>query len=437
MARISTSWRRHGTGAAVVVAALGYFVDIFDLILFALVRVKSLQSLGVAAEETKSVGIWLDNYLQSTGLVVGGIVWGILGDRRGRLSVLFGSICVYSVANILNAFVMDVGRDGFGAVLHAVGMGTALKQYGVLRFVAGFGLAGELGAGITLVSELVSKERRGLATTLVATVGICGALAAFLVTELFEWRTAFLVGGGMGLALLVLRFGVIESGMFNAVRQSSQAKCGAFWLLFYPRDRLHRYLAVILCAVPIWYIVGILVKYCDAIGASLGMPEGARPAPGPAIFWVYTGLAIGDLSSGLLSQWMRSRRNALLLFHALCAIGITLYFVVGPTSLGAFYACVAFLGFGAGYWAVFVTTVAELFGTNLRASATTSAPNMVRWSMAGSAFLWVTFEGWLGNAPSSSWQAAAIVGAIVVPLAAMCAWSLRESYGRSLDFIEE
>ncbi len=437
MARFLGSWTRHARGAAVLVAALGYFVDIFDLILFALVRVDSLKSLGVAAADTKNVGIWLDNYLQSTGLVLGGIVWGIVGDRRGRLTVLFGSIFVYSAANIANAFIADVPNEGFGALLHMIGAGTALSQYAILRFVAGFGLAGELGAGITLVSELVSKERRGLATTLVATVGICGALAAFAVTQWCAWRTAFLIGGCMGIALLILRVGVVESGMFASVRKAHGATCGAFWLLFYPRDRLRRYLAIILCAVPIWYFVGILVKYCDAIGASMGMPEGARPTPGPAIFWAYIGLAVGDLLSGLLSQWMRSRRRALLIFHALCAVALVLYFVVAPKSLTAFYVVVAFGGLATGYWAVFVTTAAELFGTNLRACATTSAPNMVRWSMAGCAFFWLTLEGVLGHTPDAAWQAAAILGAILVPVAAIASFSLPETYGRDLDFIEK
>ncbi len=433
-----TSRLRHARGAAVAVAALGYFVDIFDLILFALVRTKSLTELGVPASETTNVGIVLDNYLQSTGLVVGGIVWGVLGDRRGRLSVLFGSILVYSVANILNAFVVDVPNEGFGAVLHTLGMGTALRQYAVLRFAAGFGLAGELGAGITLVSELVSKERRGLATTVVATVGICGAIAAFFITEFFQWRTVFLIGGGMGLALLVLRLGVVESGMFESVRKGSGAPCGAIWMLFYPWTRLHRYLAIIGCAVPIWYMVGILVKYCGDIGASLGMPEGGRPAVGPAIFWSYVGLAVGDLGSGLMSQWLRSRRRTILIFHAMCVASIVALFTVGPRSPAWFYGCLVFVGVAAGYWAVFVTTVAELFGTNLRATATTSAPNMVRWSTALTAFVWVWLdERMLGNSAAAPWQSAAILGAVLIPLAALCVFSLRETYGRDLQFVDE
>ncbi len=422
---------------AILVSALGYFVDIFDLLLFAIVRVESLKSLGVPVDQLKQTGLWLDNYLQVTGLVVGGVVWGVIADRRGRLSVLFGSILVYSVANILNAFIADVPREGFGALMHSVGLGSALNQYGVLRFVAGFGLAGELGAAITLVSELVSKERRGLATTFVATVGILGAVVAYFITQYVGWRTAFLIGGILGLALLVLRVGVAESGMFETVHRRHAPARGAFWLLVYPWKRGRRYLGVVLCAIPIWFCVGILVKYCDAIGASMGMPEGARPSPGLAIMWCYVGLALGDLGSGLLSQAIGSRRKALWTFHALTALSMALYFTVGSSSLVAFYGCVAFVGFASGYWAVFVTTAAEQFGTNLRATATTSAPNFVRWSAAGSAFLWTQCEVVLGGGPSTPWVAALVVGAILLPIAVVSVFLLPETYGRDLNFVED
>ncbi len=422
---------------AILVAALGYFVDIFDLLLFAIVRVDSLKSLGVADDQLKPMGLLLDNYLQVTGLVIGGVVWGIIADRRGRLSVLFGSITVYSIANILNAFIADVPAEGFGAVLHSLGLGSALHQYGALRFVAGFGLAGELGAAITLVSELVSKERRGFATTFVATIGILGAVVAYFITQVVAWRTAFLIGGCLGLALLVLRLGVAESGMFKTVQARHAASRGAFWMLLYPWSRARRYLAVIVCAVPIWFTVAILVKYCDAIGASLGMPEGSRPRPGLAIMWCYIGLAFGDLASGLLSQWLRSRRWALWTFHLLTALSIVVYFTLGSASLTAFYASVVFVGFASGYWAVFVTVAAEQFGTNLRGSATTSAPNFVRWSAAGSAFLWTQSEQMLGNTPEAPWQAAAIVALILLPLAAAAVFFLPETYGRDLDFVED
>jgi MFS transporter, putative metabolite:H+ symporter len=421
---------------AVVVAALGYFVDIFDLLLFAIVRRSSLLDLGVPEHGLVEAGLWLDNILQMTGLVVGGVFWGMLGDRRGRLSVLFGSILCYSVANLLNAFIADVPAGSALSFLHAVGLGSAVDQYALLRFVAGFGLAGELGAGVTLVSELVSRERRGVATTIVATVGILGAVVAYFVAESMSWRVAYLVGGVLGLALLALRIGVVESGMFESVRSGGVAGRGAIWRLLWPPSRLGRYLAVILCGVPIWFCVGILVKYCDAIGVALGLDPAAAPSPGRAIMWAYVGLAAGDLASGLLSQWLRSRKRAIAVFQVLTAAACGLYFALGSRSADAMYAACAVVGFASGYWAVFVTTAAEQFGTDLRATVTTSAPNFVRWSAAGSALLWTTFQGWFPADPRAPWIGGALVALVVLPLAMLSLLGLRESFGRDLDFLE-
>lgn len=417
---------------AVIVAALGYFVDIFDLLLFAIVRIPSLTDLGVPKEEVKSVGIWLDNIVQTTGLMVGGIVWGIIADRRGRLTVLFGSIVCYSLANLLNAFIYDIDPNGPLGFLHAIGLGTALRQYEVLRFVAGFGLAGELGAGVTLVAELMGKERRGIGTTIIASVGVLGAVAAALVGELLHWRTAYMVGGGLGLALLVLRVGVVESGMFESVRTVDGIERGVFRKLFHPPSRMFRYLAVIALALPIWYAVGVLVKYAPELGRSLGIEEAALPTPGRAILFCYLGLAIGDLASGLLSQWMRSRRGAVLVFQGMTFLAIAAYFLVAPRPLWASYAILFVLGVGIGYWAVFVTIAAEQFGTNLRATAATTAPNFVRWAgAAGSALAWSSLEPALGT-----WGSAAVVGLGVLALAVGAVLSLRETFGISLDYIE-
>jgi len=460
--------RDRNIAVATVVAALGYFVDIFDLLLFALVRRESLQDvlapkLKAAAEAVglqhaglpegelaqrvqqaqdailRDSGVHLDNIIQMTGLVIGGILWGVLADRYGRLRMLFGSIIVYSVANVLNALIADVPAGSPWAWLGMVGLDSAYNQYAVLRFLAGVGLAGELGAGITLVSELVSKERRGFATTIVAAVGIMGAVAAYYVTQLVDWRTAYLIGGMLGFALLFLRVGVVESGMFDRVKRAEGVGRGAFWMLLYPPRRALRYLCVVGCAVPIWYCVGVLVKYCDVIGASMGLRGVEQPSPGKAIMWCYVGLALGDLASGLISQVMRSRRGALLLFHGLTAAAIAAYFLVGPRGITTFYMTVFAVGFAAGYWAVFVATAAEQFGTNLRATAATSAPNFVRWSAALSAILWHFGERVLGAPanPEASWKAAALVGAILVPVAALSLLGLRETFGTSLDWTED
>lgn len=432
---------------AVLVAALGYFVDIFDLLLFALLRKRSLSDvlssqlaeLPAAQHDAflKDWGIWLDNTLQMTGLMVGGILWGVLGDRLGRIAVLFGSILTYSVANLLNAAITDVDPAGSLGWLHTIGMGTAIRQYEVLRFTAGVGLAGELGAGITLVAELTSRERRGLATTIVATVGILGAVAGYFVTQWVSWRAAFAIGGGLGLSLLLLRIGVVESGMWNHVR--SHANRGAIWMLLWPPRRLARYLSVVLIAVPVWFGVGTLVKYGDVIGLSMGLPVSEKPDPGRAVMWCYVGLAIGDLASGLLSQWLRSRRGAVLAFHLITVAAMVFYFTLGARSAGWFYAACALVGLGCGYWAVFATAAAEQFGTNLRATAATTAPNLVRWSAAASAGLWVWFERLLGGTQvdlAVPWKAAVLAAVVVMAVAALGLVGLRETYGVDLGFEE-
>lgn len=467
---------KQSTIIAVIVAALGYFVDIFDLLLFALVRRSSLLEvlapqvaalrdeltikfahLADAAQREIEIGKgidaflvswggWLDNILQTTGLLVGGLVWGIVADRRGRLAVLFGSILCYSVANLLNGFITDVDPNGAFSFMHSIGLGTAIRQYEVLRFVAGFGLAGELGAGVTLVAELVSREKRGYATTLIATVGILGAVAAYFVVQWTTrenpsgWRTAFMIGGGLGFALLILRVGVVESGMFRHVQERHVRGRGAFWLLFWPPERAIRYLCVVLLAVPIWYVVGTLVKYSDQIGGSLGLVGSQKIDNGRAIVFCYLGLAAGDLTSGLMSQWMKSRRAAILLFHGLTILGMLAYFTIGPTNSTFFYGTVLFIGFATGYWAVFVTSTAEQFGTNIRATATTTAPNVVRWSAAGSFLLWKWMEEWIGRMPGheadAPWMGAAIGGALVLALALVALGGIRETFGISLDYEE-
>ena len=426
----------------IVVAALGYFFDIFDLLLFALVRKTSLTEIlgpslaGKPQAEVDHIlaqsGIFLDSILQTTGLLVGGLVWGVIADRRGRLSVLFGSILCYSLANLLNAAVTDIDPDGPLGFMHAIGLGSAFNQYGVLRFIAGFGLAGELGAGITLVAELVSKERRGIATTVVAAVGILGAVAGYFTTQLVDWRTAFVIGGVMGLALLALRIGVIESGLFVHAKESKVGGQGAFWKLFWPAERLKRYASTVLIAIPIWFVVGTLVKYCDRIMPSLGLEGAEQPSPARAIMWCYVGLAAGDLSSGLVSQLLRSRRRAIWIFHCLTVLAIALYFTVGAHSLSAFYAVICFAGFASGYWAVFATIAAEQFGTNLRATAATTAPNIVRWSAAWTGGLWLALSGQM-----DAWMAAAVVASIVMPIALLATFGLRESYGTDLNFTEK
>jgi predicted MFS family arabinose efflux permease len=407
---VSVAGRQRRPYIPILVAALGYFVDIYDLILFSIVRVPSLTALGVSGGALLESGVLLLN-MQMAGMLVGGIAWGVMGDRRGRLSVLFGSIVLYSLANIANAFVHDV------------------PTYAALRFIAGVGLAGELGAGITLVSEILPKEIRGYGTTIVASVGVMGAVVAVLVGDAFDWRIAYIVGGVMGLALLVLRIGVFESGLFEGVKQTTVAR-GNFFALFARPARTRRYLSAVLVGLPIWYVIGILITFAPELGAAVGVSPAPRAAR--AVLFAYLGLTAGDLASGLISQWMRSRKRALALFLSLTATFVLIYFAPFAKSLTVFYAICFALGASIGYWAMFVTVASELFGTNLRATATTTAPNFVRGAVVPVTLLFQTLRGPLGLS-----MAGLTVGLLTLAIAAVALWGLDETFGRDLDFLEE
>ncbi|MBI5247457.1 MAG: MFS transporter [Elusimicrobia bacterium] len=407
---MSTKSDSRNATAAVLLAALGYFVDIYDLILFSIVRVSSLKDIGVASDKLLDTGLLLIN-MQMTGMLVGGLLWGILGDKKGRLSVLFGSIAMYSLANIANGFVHSV------------------PAYAVLRFIAGIGLAGELGAGITLVCELMPKETRGYGTMIVAGVGIAGGVVAGFVGDWFGWRNAYFIGGAMGLALLTLRVGVYESGIFDKVVKNDKVRRGDFFMLFATRDRVRRYLSCIALGVPVWFVIGILATFAPEFGKALEMP--VLPTGSRAVMWLYAGCALGDFASGGLSQLLRSRRKAALVFVLATAATCAVYLNLRGASLETFYWTCAFLGFFAGYWAIFVTIASEQFGTNIRATATTTVPNFVRGSLVAVSGLFQYLkpdQGILG--------AAGIVGALCFALALTSLLGLKETFGKDLDYLE-
>ena len=398
--------------AAVIVAALGYFVDIYDLILFSIVRVESLKSLGITApQQVTDQGLFLIN-MQMGGMLLGGILWGVLGDKKGRLSVLFGSILLYSLANIANGFV------------------TTIDQYAWLRLIAGIGLAGELGAGITLVSESLPKEKRGYGTMIVATIGVSGALLGFWVAK-FGWRNAYFVGGGLGLALLLLRVSVFESGMFEQQARSDVAR-GNFLSLFTNPARLSKYLRILLIGVPLWFVVGILVTLAPEFGRALGLT--GEVTAGLAVFWCYFGLVFGDFFSGALSQLWHSRNKALQVFLAFCALLVGVYlFGVKGASPTVFYAVCFVLGVSVGFWALFVTVAAEQFGTNLRATVATTAPNFARGAVVGLVPAFKYLSGALGGIVPG----AAVLGGLSLLVAFWAVRTLPESYGKDLDYVEE
>lgn len=401
--------KKKAVTTSILVAALGYFVDIYDLVLFSIVRIKSLKGIGLPDAELLSKGVLLLN-MQMAGMLLGGILWGILGDKKGRLSVLFGSIFMYSAANIANGFVQSV------------------EVYAILRLIAGVGLAGELGAGITLVSEVMDKETRGFGTMIVATIGILGAVVAALVGDLFDWRTAYFIGGGLGLALLFLRIGVYESGMFSALK-SKAVKRGSFSTLFRTPKNLIKYVSCILIGVPIWFVIGILITFSPEFGKALGMAH--IPDPGKAILFAYIGLALGDFTSGSLAQLVKSRKKVIASFVLLTAIFIGMYLLSRNASLKFFYANCLALGFAIGYWAVFVTIASEQFGTNIRSTVTTTVPNFVRGAVVPMMFFFQLLKPVCGIVGAAAW-----IGAASLVLAAMALGFLEETHGKDLDYCD-
>lgn len=396
-------------GLPVIVAALGYFVDIYDLLLFSIVRIPSLQSLGVSPDSLLDEGEFLLQ-VQMTGLLVGGLIWGIMGDKRGRLSVLFGSILLYSLANIANGFV------------------TTVDQYAVLRFVAGIGLAGELGAGITLVSEVLPTRLRGYGTALVATVGLFGAVLANFVAKHFDWQTTYFIGGGLGLLLLIARASVFESGLFMKMKEVAVQK-GNFFMLFTNSVRLRKFIGCILIGLPIWYVIGILITFSPEFARELGI-DGEIVA-GDAVMYSYLALAVGDFGSGFISQMFRSRKKIVFVFILLTLASIVFYLFLPFKTVFFFYIACAFLGFATGYWALFVTIAAEQFGTNLRSTVATTVPNFIRGTVVPITLSFKFLRGEVGII-----YGALIVGVITIIIAVIALRSIDETFSRDMNFLE-
>lgn len=397
----------------IAVAALGYFVDVYDLILFSVVRNPSLKSLGLSGVELLNQGLNLMN-VQMGGMLLGGILWGVYGDKKGRKSVLFGSILLYSIANALNGFVTD------------------LNTYWVLRFIAGIGLAGELGAGITLVNETLPASKRGIGTLIIAGVGAAGAVFAPIVASLSAdpewWRTCYFIGGGMGLALLLLRLGTFESSMYTGM-QADVSK-GNFFQLFTSWPTFKKYVYCILMGLPIWYIIGILVFSAPEITQIIGI-QGTMTG-GDAIMYCYIGLSVGDFVSGALSQWFKSR-NKVVFLYLLLAWALTLYFLYVATDVSQVFAntLITALGFFGGYWAVFLTASSEQFGTNIRMTVTTTVPNFVRGALIPISLLFKFLIPSLGLIHAAAW-----VGVLCFSLALFAISQLKDTFGKSLDFVE-
>lgn len=408
---------QHLFSMPVIVAALGYFVDIYDLQLFGIVRIPSLESLGLNKQEVDTIGTSIIN-IQMIGLLIGGILWGTLGDKKGRLSVLFGSIITYSLANIFCGFIPQMDFV------------DKVEAYKWLRFLAGIGLAGELGAGITLVSEALPRHLRAKGTSLVAGVGLLGAVVATFTVKLSgDWTIAYFIGGGMGFLLLLLRVGVLESGMYKNLTDKAHVSKGNFFAFFTDWKRFTKYLRCIGIGMPTWFCIGILVYLSNQFGETFGFTE--KVEPGLAIMWAYVGISAGDFLSGFLSHWLASRKKAIAFMMGMSLLGVLFYLFGGMQSAFTLYATCVWLGFWTGYWAMFVTVGAEQFGTNLRATAATTVPNMVRGSVAGMTTLFGFWKPQFGII----W-AAASVGLIVYIIGFYSTLSIAETHDKDLDYLE-
>ncbi|RXK58729.1 MFS transporter [Lacibacter luteus] len=401
---------------AVIVAALGYFVDIYDLLLFTIVREPSILDLGIQKTDTGSIiaaSTKIINW-QMVGLLIGGILWGTLGDKKGRLSVLFGSILLYSVANFITGFVQTV------------------DHYAYARFVAGIGLAGELGAGITLVSELLPKNKRGVGTSLVAGIGLFGAVFAYFTFKFTDdWRLCYKIGGGLGICLLLLRISVAESGMFNQVKQSKVSR-GNIFMFFTNTTRFRKYILAILIGLPTWYVIGVLVNLSNQFAKKFY--GDTHIESGRAIMFAYAAIAIGDILIGLISQYFKSRKKALYLFYGFTIVGLILFFSPLNNSDTAMYIICAWLGFSTGFWAIFVTMGAEQFGTNLRATAATTIPNMVRGFLLPINLLFLDLF-------QKSWgwgltKAGIVTGVVVMVITLIAAYFTEETFHKDLNYVE-
>ena len=401
--------------AAVIVAALGYFVDIYDLLLFGIVRTDSLIDLGITGDAIRNQGEYLIS-MQMFGMLFGGILWGILGDKKGRISVLFGSIIMYSVANIAN------------------GMVTTVDGYAFWRLIAGIGLAGELGAGITLVTESLPKEKRGYGTMIVASVGVSGAVAAYLVYQVFQdWRLCYYAGGILGLLLLFLRIKISESKMFQDIHKSNEKK-GDFLSLFSNKTRFYKYLQCILIGVPLWFLVGVLITFSPEFAKALGVQGYETIAAGKAIAWCYGGLVFGDIASGLMSQWLKSRKIVMTLFLLLNLVMVFIFLNAFSVTTTVFYTLCFLMGFSVGYWVLFVTIAAEQFGTNIRATVTTTVPNFVRGSLPVILLVYSFFRDSIFSGDIII--SAMVVGTLLSIIALTALWKLKETFDTDLDYSE-
>lgn len=391
----------------VLVVALGYYVDAYDLLVMSAVRKPSLLSLGVPESETLNIGLSLLNY-QLVGLMIGGVMWGVIADKYGRKKALFGSILIYSFANIANGYINSV------------------NMYYWLRIIAGFGLAGELGVGISLITENVAKERRTISTAIVSFFGMLGASTGGWFGSIFEWQNCFLIGGFAGLLLLLLRLKVEESVMFNEIKDKNVSKGNIWMIIKNPKTLLTYFFCTLAGAASILFI-GVFIQSTPELGKLFNLNITA----GIALIWYYLGASVSEIIAGLLSKLLKERKAPIYIFYAISLLAITNFCVNVPNSPYFFYLNCLFLGFGLGWWSQLITLSAELFGINVRATAATSIPTFARaWNIPFSNIF-------KQNIPNLGIVNSAFgIGVIVVSLAIISITMVKETFENDANFIE-
>lgn len=393
---------------AIIVSALGYFVDMYDVYLFNVVRIQSLSSLGVAEKDLLATGISIMDWTFS-GMLIGGVVWGILGDKKGRLKVLFGSIIIYSLATFATSFVESV------------------TQYKILRLIAGFGLAGELGAGVTLICELMKPAKRGYGTLLIAAMGLYGIVFASFIAHHFYWRTAYIIGSCMGIVLLILRVSVSESGLFEKSLANSNIRRGNFFRLITKKKLVFKYLKLILIGAPTTFVIGVMVSAAPEFGKQFGMKEIPDAATALAVYYICTSTL--EIFITLISQWLKSRKKTMCIALIIQLTAVVWFLYFPSQSLFGFYARCGVVG--SFYWPILMTTVSEQFGTDLRATATTTVPNFIRAIFIPLSFIFQLFKPSFGLINS--------VALVIIPtilISGVFALFTKETFGKDLDFYE-
>lgn len=393
----------------VILAALGYFVDVMDVWIFAANRVASLKDLGVPAEYILDVGVYLLN-MQMGGMFLGGLLFGVMGDKFGRTRVMFASILAYSIGTLANAFVQDI------------------HTYAALRFISGVGLAGELGLAITLINEILPKEKRGYGAGIIAGFGIMGGVVAALMAHVIDWRVSYAIGGIAGLILLAFRMKVHESALFSTVPDGTRR--GSLWMLFSHRERAMKFIRWVCLTLPIWFIAGIMITFGPEI---VKMKYGIDITAAALIIVCTTAIAMGDFISAWISQIVKNRRVVIVFFMFTSLLAFLLFIETRLTlnEIEIFFLYIL-MSLGVGCWILCVTAASESFGTNLRATVTTAVPNFSR----GSAVLTTLSIAGLKNYMSLI-EAVLWVGLVVFSLAFWAILSAPETFGKPLDYLEE